>query len=98
MEILLEDLRYALRVFRRSPSFVLVVVATLALGIGANTAIFSLMNTFLLKSIPVKHASELVVVGDPTLVHLRTANRRFAGCVPSRAPRDERRSHRGTVR
>ncbi len=71
MEHLFEDLHYAFRVFRRSPGFVAVIVLTLALGIGANTSIFSLMNAVLLKSLPVKHAKELAVVGDPTLVHFR---------------------------
>lgn len=71
MERLLEDLRYASRIFRRSPAFVVVIVLTLALGIGANTSIFSLMNAVLLKSLPVKHAKDLAVVGDPTLVHFR---------------------------
>jgi putative ABC transport system permease protein len=74
MDILVGDLRYALRLFRRSPSLVLIIVTTLALGIGANTAIFSLMNALLLKTLPVKHARELVVLGDPTLAHLRAVN------------------------
>jgi len=74
MDILLSDLRCALRMFRRSPSFVIIIVIILALGIGANTAIFSLINAVLLKSLPVRHARELALLGDPTLAHLRASD------------------------
>ena len=56
------DVRYALRGFRSAPGFTLVAIASLALGIGANTAIFSLINAVVLKSLPVKHPEELVSV------------------------------------
>jgi hypothetical protein len=55
------DLLYGLRVLRRSPGFTAVAVLTLALGIGANTAISSLIDTVMLRSIPVRDPSQLVV-------------------------------------
>ena len=62
LESLWHDLRSALRVFVKSPGFSFVVVATLALGIGANTAIFELIDTVLLQSLPVKNPRELAQV------------------------------------
>ncbi len=64
--MILDELRYALRNLRKSPVFTAVAVASLALGIGANTAIFSLLDQVLLRALPVKNPGELVkvYVGD----------------------------------
>src|SRR6266852_7814307 len=58
--MLLDDLRYALRNLRRTPVFATVAILSLALGIGANTAIFSLLDQVLLRLLPVKNPAELV--------------------------------------
>ena len=62
VEGLWKDLRYAARSMRKSPVFVLFVVLTLGLGIGANTTVFTLINTLILNPLPVRHSEELAAV------------------------------------
>jgi macrolide transport system ATP-binding/permease protein len=64
LELLIQNVRYALRQLRKAPGFTLTVVITLALGIGANPAIFTLLHGILLRSLPVSDPSLLNRIGD----------------------------------
>ncbi len=92
---MLHDLRYAIRMLLKKPGFTLVAVITLALGIGANTAIFSVTDKLLLRSLPVRDPDQLVLVTSvsvsphfvsnlfsyPDFVNYRTQNNVFAGLL-----------------
>jgi hypothetical protein len=69
-----QDLRYAFRTLVTTPAFTIVVVLTLALGIGANTAIFSLTDQVLLRQLPVRSPERLVVLDGPGAFLGRTFN------------------------
>jgi len=67
LETMMQDLRFATRQLRRSPGFVLTAVLTLAVGIGATTTIFTILDAAMLRSLPVRKPSELVSFGTKTL-------------------------------
>ena len=95
MDTLLQDIRYALRTLRQSPGFTAIAVLTLALGIGANTTIFSVANGLVIRPLPFTDAGRVDVVyrTDPKrafdrgsllyadLVDLRAQSRSFNGLV-----------------
>src|SRR5262249_6635917 len=65
MQIMWQDLRYGARMLLKNPGFTLIAVLTLGLGIGANTAIFSLLDQVMLRRLPVERPGELVLLRSP---------------------------------
>src|SRR5262245_65782021 len=94
MQTLFQDLRYGARMLLKKRVFTLIAVITLSLGIGANTAIFSLVNTALLRPLPVERPEQLVsldngslnlpVISYPNYRDLRDRNKSFSGMLAYR--------------
>jgi len=108
IETLFQDLRFGMRMLLKNRGFTAVIVITLALGIGANTAIFSLINTALLKTLPVKDPQRLVffmVAGPqgmgtgfsyPLLQQLNQNDHSFTGIIAANTPGRMRMAEPGT--
>jgi hypothetical protein len=103
LDRLVQDIRYGIRTLAKNPAFTLVAMATLALGIGANTAMFSLLDQVVLRLLPVSHPEQLAIVKEtgnhhgntfgpntvswPMFEDLRDHNQVFSGCSASSQPR-----------
>jgi putative ABC transport system permease protein len=92
METLIQDVRLGIRMLRRSPVFTALAVLSLALGIGANTAIFTLVDAIMLRWLPVQNPQELVVLAHnpsrpriwfsyPDYLYIRDQNRSYTGLI-----------------
>jgi len=101
MNSLWQDLRYAIRMLAKNPGFTLIAVLTLALGIGANTVVFSVLNALVLRPLPAERPNELAFLENqngpsqsfPNYKDLRDRNRTFAGLVGYRISPMELEAH-----
>ncbi|MFZ0502662.1 MAG: hypothetical protein WAM44_03070, partial [Chthoniobacterales bacterium] len=66
MQTFLQDIRFGIRRFRKDPAFMVVTIVTLALGIGATSAIFSVVNGVLLRPLPFPHSERVVMLMEQT--------------------------------
>ena len=94
MESVAKDILYALRVLRRNPGFTAAVVLSLGLGIGANTAIFTLLDSVLWRMLPVRDPETLLVVGQQQGTNVRTG---FNYSALSTAAREQWPGRRGRL-
>src|SRR5437667_443273 len=72
VEATLKDVRYGLRMFAKKPAFTAVAIVVLALGIGANTAIFTIVDAVLLRPLPYRHSNRLTVIWQSDAAHRKT--------------------------
>jgi predicted permease len=101
MNSLVQDLRYAIRMLAKNPGFTLIAVLTLALGIGANTVVFSVLNALVLRPLAVERPNELAFLENqsgpsqsfPNYRDLRDRNRTFAGLIGYRIAPVELETH-----
>jgi predicted permease len=107
MRILWQDVRYATRILLKNPGFALVAVITLALGIGANTAVFSVVNALVLRPLPVERPTQLAFLENahfgpsqsfPNYKDIRDRNRTFAGLLGYRIAPMELETSNGAQR
>jgi predicted permease len=96
LETLAQDIRYALRTLRASPGFAATAVLSLALGIGANTAIFSILNAVMLRSLPVEDPQRLVQLGSPRSDPTRPLRVSFTNPIWEQV-RDHQQTFSGTL-
>ena len=94
---MLRDIRYALRSFRRQPTFTLVALLSLAIGVGANCAAFSWADALLLRPLPVPRPSELIAIGSATTLDGALASLLNASYTDYAAIRDRARSFSGLL-